>query len=171
MKKPFVFIIAGCFALLLYSCKNEPAPVIGGAILSDLIKPIDGRSKRSTSTYTDEEGNPISHNKDNIRVFPGETKVVLDAKGPGVVTHMWFTFFGPGRQAWAPEGSATHQEMLLRIFYDGNDNPGVEVPFGDFFANSFGRRNEIISMPVVVEEGDSYNCFWPMPFLRMRSRR
>ncbi len=33
-----------------------------------------------------------------------------------------------------------------------------------FFANCFGRRDEVISEPVVVEDADSYNCFWNMPF-------
>ena len=54
--------------------------------------------------------------------------------------------------------------MLLRIYYDGSDRPGVEAPLGDFFANCFGRRTQVISVPVVVEDADSYNCFWRMPF-------
>lgn len=81
-----------------------------------------------------------------------------------MVTHMWFTFLGPEPQPWAKEGSANHQEILLRIFYDGSQRPGVEAPLGDFFANSFGKRSEVISVPVVVEDADSYNCFWHMPF-------
>src|SRR5262249_46534584 len=44
--------------------------------------------------------------------------------------------------------------------------PAVEVPVGDFFAVGFGERREVRSLPVQVEDGDSYNCFWPMPFLR-----
>src|SRR5690606_22057459 len=71
---------------------------------------------------------------------------------------------GPEPQDWAPEGSANHQEMLLRIYYDGNERPGVEAPVGDFFANCFGQRREVISDPVAVEDGDSYNSFWHMPF-------
>ena len=65
---------------------------------------------------------------------------------------------GPEKHTWAPDGSATHQEMLIRIFYDGNETPGVEVPFGDF-ANCFGKRSEVINLPVIVEDADSYNCF------------
>ena len=109
-------------------------------------------------------GNYAHDNSDNSRVAPGDKKVVLDAQGPGVVTHMWFTFLGPERQPWAPEGSANHQEMLLRVFYDDQPRPAIEVPFGDFFGNCFGKRTELISVPVVVEDGDSYNCYWHMPF-------
>lgn len=155
----FVIFIFGCI-----SCKNSERDVATGVIFSDLIKPMNGRSMRATSTKVNEEGKPIPHNSDNSRVLPGETKVVLDANGPGIVTHMWFTFLGPEKHTWAPDGSATHQEMLIRIFYDGNEKPGVEVPFGDFFANCFGKRSEVISLPVIVEDADSYNCFWHMPF-------
>jgi hypothetical protein len=40
----------------------------------------------------------------------------------------------------------------------------VEAPVGDFFANCFGKRREVLSLPVAVEDADSYNCFWQMPF-------
>lgn len=162
--KSLIFFTAIGAALLVGSCRDRDNAIPGGAILGDLARPIDGRSMRATSTKTGEDGKPIAHNADNSRVMPGEAKVVLEADGPGVVTHMWFTFLGPGRHPWATNGSATHQEMLLRIFYDGRDQPGVEVPFGDFFANCFGKRSEVISLPVIVEDADSYNCFWPMPF-------
>jgi hypothetical protein len=119
---------------------------------------------RSTSTAVDANGDYAHGNSDNSRVAAGETKVVLDAQGPGVVTHMWFTFLGPEPHAWAKQGSANHQEMLLRIYYDGRERPAVEAPLGDFFANCFGRRSEVVSEPVVVEDADSYNCFWRMPF-------
>ncbi|MFH1268851.1 MAG: glycoside hydrolase family 172 protein [Planctomycetota bacterium] len=132
--------------------------------LDDLAKPHDGRSMRSTSTAVDENGDYAHSNNDNSRVAPGATKVVLDAQGPGTITHMWFTFLGPEPHPWAPDGSANHQEILLRIYYDGSKRPGVEAPLGDFFANSFGKRSEVISVPVVVEDADSYNCFWRMPF-------
>ena len=132
--------------------------------LGDLAQPHQGRSMRSTSTALDEHGKYAHGNSDNSRVAAGATKVVLDAEGPGVVTHLWFTFLGPEPHSWAREGSANHQEMLLRIYYDGCERPGVEAPLGDFFANCFGRRSEVISEPVVVEDADSYNCFWRMPF-------
>ncbi len=103
-------------------------------------------------------------NWDNFRVGPGQTHVLLDERGPGIITHIWITFLGPEPQDWAKNGSADHQEMLLRMYWDGNPRPAVEAPLGDFFANCFGQRREVISLPVVVEDGDAYNCFWQMPF-------
>ncbi len=159
------------------------APYLAPAqILEQLAKPQEGRSRRATSTMrvgevrrgggerkllpkADPRGDlDEASNWDNFRVAPGETHVLLDEQGPGVITHIWLTFLGPEPQNWAKQGSANHQEMLLRMFWDGNPRPAVEAPVGDFFANCFGQRREVVSLPVIVEDADSYNCFWNMPF-------
>lgn len=144
--------------------------------LGHLAKPLEGQSRRETSSFRrGPDGryskvapltgdNTEQSNWDNFRVAPGQTHVLMDAKGPGTITHIWMTFLGPERHQWARDGSATHQDMLLRITWDGAEKPQVEVPVGDFFANCFGKRSEVISLPVIVEDADSYNCFWPMPF-------
>jgi len=121
----------------------------------------DGQYDRSAEPKGDKEERS---NSDNFRVPPGETNVLLNVRGPGVITHMWMTFLGPEPQDWAKEGSADHQDLLLRIYWDGRERPAVECPVGDFFANCFGKRSEVISLPVVVEDADSYNCYWRMPF-------
>jgi len=143
-----------------------------GDLLGDLATPHDGRSMRATSTRKigadgkpDPNGTPDPNsNSDNSNVAPGQRKILLDAKGPGVITHIWMTFLGPERQNWAKNGSANHQEMLLRMYWDGAEKPAVEAPVGDFYANAFGKRSSVVSLPVVVEDADSYNCFWHMPF-------
>ena len=140
--------------------------------LAELAKPHEGRSMRATSTakigpdgqWALEGAFDPNSNRDNSRVQAGETRVLMDVQGPGVITHIWITFLGPEPHPWAKEGCANHQEMLLRMYWDGNERPAVEAPVGDFFANSFGRRSEVISLPVAVEDADSYNCFWHMPF-------
>lgn len=153
--------------------QNPQQPTMG---LGALARPQPGRSMRSTSTFREgPDGKYLrtakpkgdleeKSNYDNFRVSPGETHTLLDVEGPGVITHIWITFLGPEPQGWAPNGSATHQDMLLRIYWDGNEKPAVEAPVGDFFANAFGKRSEVISLPIIVEDGDSYNSFWHMPF-------
>ena len=171
---------ATLMVLCLSALFNAP-PTRAGS-MEDLARPQDGRSMRATSTMRQGEvrrGDSTGRldpaaaprgddreesNWDNHRVAPGATHVLLDAKGPGVLTHIWITFLGPEPQSWAKQGSANHQEMLLRMFWDGRERPAVEAPVGDFFANCFGRRSEVVSQPVVVEDADSYNCFWAMPF-------
>jgi hypothetical protein len=170
-------------------CRDDGAEDIGGAgFLGDLARPIEGRAMRATSamrvgelrrgpngerdigprTYdskADFKGDgEVQSNWDNYNVPPDGTHVLMDEAGPGVITHIWITFLGPEPQNWAPHGSANHQELMLRMFWDGNPRPAVEAPLGDFFANCFGERREVISLPVIVEDADSYNCFWRMPF-------
>lgn len=77
MRKFFLLIVGVMLMLTINSCTDQRQDVVGGAVLSDLAKPIDGRSMRSTSTKVGEDGRPIPHNSDNSRVMPGETKVVL----------------------------------------------------------------------------------------------
>jgi hypothetical protein len=187
------FILAAFAALagLLWSagCRSGQEAKEGtGGVLEGLARPQHGRSMRATSTMRvgelrrgpdgnrnagerryDPSAEPrgdsdVKSNWDNFNVPPGGSHVLLDAQGPGVITHIWVTFLGPEPQAWAPQGSADHQELLLRMFWDGNPRPAVEAPVGDFFANCFGRRSPVVSLPVVVDGGDSYNAFWRMPF-------
>lgn len=169
------------FTLFAWLALGPPVAAYGD-LLGDLAKPHEGRSMRSTSTMRvgevrrgtgekkfDPKAEPRgdldeNSNYDNFTVPPGATHVLLDEKGPGVITHIWITFLGPQPQDWAKQGAANHQEMLLRIYWDGESRPAVEAPVGDFFANAFGKRSEVNSLPVIVEDADSYNCFWQMPF-------
>ncbi len=171
-----------CIIALLFLAASCVKPTSPGGLLEDLARPQEGRSMRATSTMRvgevrrggadrklDPKADPKgdleeASNWDNHTVPPGQTHVLMDEKGPGVITHIWITFLGPEPQDWAKNGAANHQEMLLRIFYDGNERPAVEAPVGDFFANCFGKRSEVTSLPVIVEDADSYNCYWRMPF-------
>ena len=181
--------MAAVSLLWLSGCRSDRSAAQGtGGVLDSLARPQQGRSMRATSTMRvgeirrgpggdrnagerryDPTAEPrgdsdVQSNWDNFNVPPGATHILFDEEGPGVITHIWITFLGPEVQNWAPQGSADHQELMLRMYWDGNPRPAVEAPVGDFFANCFGRRTEVISLPVIVEEGDSYNCFWRMPF-------
>jgi len=183
---PVLVLLAG--VLFLTSCGGDEAEQPGGGVLDALARPQQGRSMRATSTMRigelrrgpdgnrdagerryDPAADPrgdgdVRSNWDNYNVPAGATHVLMDAKGPGVITHIWITFLGPEPQGWATKGSADHQELMLRMYWDGDPRPAVEAPVGDFFANCFGERAEVISDPVIVEGGDSYNAFWRMPF-------
>jgi hypothetical protein len=167
-----MFALSACLTVAISGAISQDL----GGLLGNLAKPQEGQSRRVSSTFrqgpdgrylrsADPKGDAQERsNADNFRVAPGQTHILMDEKGPGVITHIWLTFLGPEPHAWAPGGSANHQEMLLRIYWDGEEKPGVEAPVGDFFANCFGKRSEVMSLPVIVEDADSYNCFWQMPF-------
>ncbi|MBN1845011.1 MAG: DUF2961 domain-containing protein, partial [Sedimentisphaerales bacterium] len=128
--------------------------------LDFLMKVQPGRARAVSSTDPSFTGNA-----DRIKyVQPGETKVLADIKGPAVIRHIWLTF-NEARPNWLEAtGSAAPNEIVLRMYWDDADKPAVEAPIGDFFGAGFGRRLELKSVPVQVEGGDGYNCYWPMPF-------
>jgi hypothetical protein len=91
-----------------------------------------------------------------IRINAGQSDVLMDVKGPGIIQHIWLV-------------ENIHDEnmnrgMVLRIYWDGEETPSVEVPALDFFAVGHGRVGPVNSLPVVVNPRNSLNSFWPMPF-------
>ena len=113
---------------------------------------------------TDENGKPVGagralgqgwkiHPCDRIQ--PGETFVMADIEGPGTINHIWMTPTGDNRTT------------IMRVFYDGAETPSIECPIGDFFASAFTSYQvfaPINSLPVCVNPGNAFNCYWSMPF-------
>ena len=85
---------------------------------------------------------------------PQEETILAEIDGPGIIEQMWMTPQGPWRN------------LIIRIYWDGQDNPSVECPFGDFYALGFGKFRQITSLPVCVNPGSAFNSYWPMPFQR-----
>jgi hypothetical protein len=50
------------------------------------------------------------------------------------------------------------------MYWDGEAEPSVEVPAGDFFACGWNQYAPVVSMAVCVNPGSAFNCYWPMPF-------
>jgi len=136
---------------LLFSFLFAGSPIAVTAQSLESIKlPGNFKSMRATS------GNP-ENNSDAWHFKPGETREIALLKGPGEVRHMWFTAFS--------ENIRYARAFVLRIYWDGSDNPSVETPLGDFFAAGNGMGAEINSVPVAVKSfGRGYNCYWVMPF-------
>jgi len=87
-----------------------------------------------------------------VRVPAGETFVMADVKGEGAIQQIWLTPAGTWRFA------------ILRIYWDGETEPSVECPVGDFFACGWGQYAQISSLPICVNPGSAFNCYWEMPF-------
>ena len=87
-----------------------------------------------------------------VRIPAGETFVMADVKGEGAIQQIWLTPAGTWRYA------------ILRIYWDGETEPSVECPVGDFFASGWGQYAQVTSLPVCVNPGSAFNCYWEMPF-------
>jgi hypothetical protein len=87
------------------------------------------------------------------RVEPGARVVLADIAGSGVVQHIWITC-----------DPRFYRSAVLRMWWDGEQEPSVEVPLGDFFANGHGRRYSVQSLMVCSNPSGGFNSYWPMPF-------
>jgi RimJ/RimL family protein N-acetyltransferase len=88
----------------------------------------------------------------SVGIKAKSTFVMGEIKGPGCIQQIWMT----------PTGNWRHS--ILRIYWDGEDEPSVECPVGDFFACGWGKYCQINSLPVCVNPGSAFNCYWQMPF-------
>ncbi len=93
-------------------------------------------------------------------IAAGETVVLADAKGPGIVRRIWLT---------VPGGVETLRGFVVRMYWDGQEWPSVEAPLQDFFGLPFARQVAFQSALFSNPEGRSFDCFVPMPF-RTRAR-
>ncbi|MBI2940082.1 MAG: DUF2961 domain-containing protein [Chloroflexi bacterium] len=89
----------------------------------------------------------------SIHIAPHGTVVLADIAGPGAIQHMWMTC-QPG--AW--------RRLVLRAYWDGEERPSVETPYGDFFCNGWCQLSNVNSLPVAVNPAGGMNSYWPMPF-------
>ncbi|GAA3850839.1 DUF2961 domain-containing protein [Streptomyces sedi] len=90
----------------------------------------------------------------SIEIAPGETATLADIQGPGKITHIWCTT-APHR-AW--------RGTLLRMYWEGEEEPAVETPLGDFFCNGWNTFSQVSSLPVAANPNGGFNAYWPMPF-------
>ena len=87
-----------------------------------------------------------------IKIGSGETVTIAEIDGPGAIQHIWMTPTGVWRYT------------IIRIYWDGETTPSVECPIGDFFCMGWNEYAPVVSLPVCVNPGSAFNCYWSMPF-------
>ena len=90
----------------------------------------------------------------SVAVKAQSTFTLADIDGPGAIQQIWLT----------PAPLDKTRDFILRFYWDGEEQPSVEVPLGDFFACGWGKYCQINSLPVCVNPGSAFNCYWTMPF-------
>jgi hypothetical protein len=98
-------------------------------------------------------------NRDRLSIAPGETVTLLDVQGAGCVTHIWMT--------GGTDELHYLRKLVLRMYWDGERDPSVLVPLGDFFGMGHGETNTFWSLPLVMapSKGTGLNCYFPMPYV------
>src|SRR5215469_6891130 len=115
------------------------------------------RLKDYTAARVSSDNQYVFSNDDSKRIVPGETLVMANLEGPGMVTHMWVTV-ADSEYAWP-------RLLRLRVYYDGEKTPSVDAPLGDFFGVGHGYERNLDSMMVRDSSfGRARNSYWPMPY-------
>ncbi|MFN8008818.1 MAG: glycoside hydrolase family 172 protein [Terriglobia bacterium] len=144
MTRRVIYLLAAMLiSPTMYGQDNNKGP------LSSLPALREATSRRETS-YDRKGGN-----NDFVVVKAKQTVTLLDVSGAGSVRHFWVTMHSQSKYHL--------REMVLRMYWDGELEPSVEVPIGDFFGSGFGMYHSWHSLPLTVQ-GKAMNCYFPMPF-------
>lgn len=87
--------------------------------------------------------------------------VVAELDGPAVITMIHFAL--PQSHFGQPV-QLLDRSLILRMFWDGEPNPSVDVPLVDFFCDPNGLREEVNT--ALVNKRRGFNAYFPMPFGR-----
>ena len=85
----------------------------------------------------------------------GSFLTLLDIKGAGQIVRLHIS-----------TGLKTPQrELLLRIYWDGEEHPSVLCPVGDFFCDPYGPETSLqFATPFFGNASRHWYCYLPMPF-------
>lgn len=132
-------------------------PAIGGerGELSDLARiQTDVKTKR-VSSYDRTGGN--NDRFENIN--DGQVRELFNVKGAGMINHIWITI------APVPD-QLSRNDIILRMYWDGNSFASVESPIGPFFGQGWNESYPFVSLPLAVgpTEGRAMVSYFVMPF-------
>jgi len=126
-----------------------------GSLLAGL--PIPAEAQRVSDVYQINAG--VTHSRTEFRsisVPRGGEQLLADFAGPGKVTYFYLT--DDTVSHWYPG-------LVLKIFWDGATQPGIQVPLADFFGAVGGKT---VNYPSAVMQ-INHACFMsylPMPFAK-----
>lgn len=125
--------------------------------LGDLMYLREAKTKRISSW--DRTG----RNRDFFPLARGQTATIAEIQGAGVIRHIWITI--DSRDELYP------RKILLRMYWDGEAEPSVEVPVGDFFGVGhavivpyMAWALNIVGNRELRPNRGAMNSFFPMPF-------
>ncbi|RJP20574.1 MAG: DUF2961 domain-containing protein [Candidatus Omnitrophota bacterium] len=129
-----------------------PTVFAQSTMLDGLAERRDFQTKRVSSF--DRTGG----NADRLVIEPNEIAVLAEIEGAGIIKHIWFTI--------NHSDPLYRRHLILRMYWDGESNPSVESPVGDFFGQGWGEEYNYASLPLAAAPaaGKALNCYFPMPF-------
>ncbi len=133
------------FSMMVLGTMFMSSMAAGAGDLLDLARLIPGRTYAQNALWIE---NPLTARFHNSRQV-----VVAEAEGPGVITMIHFAM---------PEALKLNRDVLIRMYWDGEETPSVDCPLVDFFCDPAGTREEVNTAFVNKRRG--FNAYFPMPF-------
>ncbi len=126
-----------------------------GGDLFELTKIKSDIKTKRISSYDRSGGN----NDRFEHIKAGEKRIIFDVKGAGMINHIWITIAPP------PE-KLNRNDIVLRMYWDGNDFPSVESPIGPFFGQGWNESYDFSCLPLAVGpvKGRALVSYFIMPF-------
>jgi len=133
----------------------EPVAARQGGDLADLARIRTDAKTRRVSSYDRTGGN--NDRFENIEA--GEVRELFNVKGAGMINHIWITIAPPPEQL-------NRNDIILRMYWDGNSFASVESPIGPFFGQGWNESYPFSSLPLAVgpTEGRALVSYFSMPF-------
>ena len=91
-----------------------------------------------------------------VDIRPKARFTLAELEGPAVIVRFWMAV--PRRVS-----PGVLKNLVLRVYFDGEESPSVLTPIGDFFGTTFGAPREYVSAYLCITSG-AYKSFFPMPF-------
>lgn len=141
-------------AILLAACAGIAAAQTAQDGLMGALPFLKDFSVGRESSYDPSGGN--ADGRHDWPLQPGDVRTLADLEGTGEITHIWITI--------ASKDEKHLRNLVLRMYWDGEESPSVESPIGDFFGLGHAKYYLYSSLPIQIGADKGLNCFWRMPF-------
>ncbi len=117
-------------------------------------KELFNSAGKDVSAYVVPEGGKVETIKTKVNLESGKASTIFDVDRPGRIVGI--------RLSPADAMAGKKRDIVLRAFWDGDAQPAIACPAGDFFGYSWGEP-AAKSLLFGAADGVSY-CYFPMPF-------
>ena len=143
---------------LLVTCLLTPLIATAQGVdgtLFDLARVKQDVASRRISSFDRSGGN-----NDRFEAIPdGERRTLFEVEGAGMINHIWITIA-------PPPPALSRNDIILRMYWDGDENPSVEAPIGPFFGQGWDESYNFASLPLAAgpRQGRGLVSYFIMPF-------
>ena len=113
-----------------------------------------GMAGKDVSAYVVPEGGKVETIASSVKLEAGKAVTIFDVDRPGRIVGM--------RLSPADAFAGKKRDIVLRAWWDGDKEPAIACPAGDFFGFAWGEP-AMKSLLLGTADGVNY-CYFPMPF-------